>query len=151
MKIYLRKHTNIILICIVLIGFVLRFYRLGENPPGLNWDEASLGYNAYAILKTGADEYGTQTPLSIRSFDDYKPPLYVYLTVPSVALFGLNAFSVRFVSALLGSLAVVVMYFLTKEITNYELRVTSYELSSTVNCWITRDFSVASTIFTRRI
>src|SRR3989344_230406 len=126
MKIYLRKHTNIILICIVLIGFVLRFYRLGENPPGLNWDEASLGYNAYAILKTGADEYGTQTPLSIRSFDDYKPPLYVYLTVPSVALFGLNAFSVRFVSALLGSLAVVVMYFLTKEITNYELRVTSY-------------------------
>ncbi|MCR4264105.1 MAG: glycosyltransferase family 39 protein, partial [Candidatus Roizmanbacteria bacterium] len=115
MKINLRKRTNIILIGIVLIGFILRFYELGGNPPGLNWDEASLGYNAYSILKTGADEYGAPWPLSIRSFDDYKPPLYVYLTIPSVALFGLNAFSVRLVSALLGGLSVLVMYFLTRE------------------------------------
>ncbi|MBI4137330.1 glycosyltransferase family 39 protein [Candidatus Roizmanbacteria bacterium] len=115
MKKYQIKLSSIIFLSIILIGFVLRFYNLDKNPPGLNWDEASIGYNAYAILKTGADEYGTRFPASIRSFDDYKPPLYVYLTIPSVALFGLNAFSVRFISALLGSFAVIVMYGLTKE------------------------------------
>lgn len=115
MKIHLLHHIRSILFVIVLLGCFLRFYQVGENPPGLNWDEASLGYNAYSLLKTGADEYGTPFPLSIRSFDDYKPPLYVYLTIPSIALFGLHAFSVRFVSALLGSLAVLVMYGLAKE------------------------------------
>ncbi len=106
----------IILILIVLIGTSLRFYRLGINPPSLTWDEASLGYNAYSILKTGADEYGVKFPLSIRSFDDYKPPFYVYLTVPSVALFGLNEFAVRLPAAIIGILSVIAIYFLVKEL-----------------------------------
>jgi 4-amino-4-deoxy-L-arabinose transferase-like glycosyltransferase len=55
-------------------------------------------------------------PLSIRSFGDYKPPLYTYLTIPSLAIFGLNEFSVRFISALFGSLSVVIGYFLIKEL-----------------------------------
>ena len=75
---------------IVLLAIFLRFYQLGKNPPHLNWDEAALGYNAYSLLSTGRDEYGKSFPLSFRSFDDYKPPLYVYLTIPSVAVFGLN-------------------------------------------------------------
>lgn len=108
--------NKILFLIIILIGIVLRFNQLGNNPPSLNWDEASLGYNAYSILKTGADEYGTKFPISIRSFGDYKPPLYVYLAVPSVAIFGLNEFSVRFPSAFLGVLSVVVMYFLVLEI-----------------------------------
>lgn len=106
---------HIILILIVMIGFFLRFYSLGVNPPSLNWDETSIGYNAYSILKTGHDEYGNLLPLSIRSFDDYKPPVYVYLAVPSVAIFGLNEFSVRLPAALFGSLAVIIMYLLVKE------------------------------------
>ncbi len=107
---------NILFILIILISFFLRFYQLGDNPPSLDWDEASLGYNAYSILKTGADEYGTKWPLAIRSFNDYKPPLYTYLTIPSVAVFGLNEFSVRFPSALFGFLTVIVTYFLVKEL-----------------------------------
>ena len=31
---------------------------LGSNPPGMYWDEVSLGWNAYSILKTGHDEHG---------------------------------------------------------------------------------------------
>ena len=110
------KSEKIILCLILLIAFSVRFYRLGQIPPSLDWDEASLGYNAYSILKTGRDEYGQRLPLSIRSFGDYKPPLYVYLTVPSVALFGLNEFAVRFPSAFLGVLTVLFTYFLVKEL-----------------------------------
>lgn len=108
--------NKILFLIIILIGILLRFNQLGNNPPSLNWDEASLGYNAYSILKTGADEYGTKFPISIRSFGDYKPPLYVYLAVPSVAVFGLSEFSVRFPSALLGVLSIIVMYFFVLEI-----------------------------------
>ncbi|MCX6793778.1 MAG: glycosyltransferase family 39 protein [Candidatus Gottesmanbacteria bacterium] len=110
------KKTIIILSFIMLIASGLRFYKLGEVPISPDWDEAALGYNAYSILKTGRDEYGTFLPLSIRSFDDYKPPLYVYLTVPAVALFGLSVWSTRFPSAIMGVLAVLGTYFLVKEL-----------------------------------
>lgn len=100
---------------ILVLGFALRFYRLGGNPSSLDWDEASLGYNAYSIIKTGRDEYGNFMPLSFRSFGDYKPPLYVYLSTLPVALFGLNEFSTRFLSAFAGITAVWLSYFMIRE------------------------------------
>jgi 4-amino-4-deoxy-L-arabinose transferase-like glycosyltransferase len=110
------KKTLFALFVILAVAIGLRFYQLGSVPPSPDWDEAALGYNAYSILKTGRDEYGTRLPLSIRSFDDYKPPLYVYLTVPSVALFGLSVWSTRLPSAVMGILAVLGTYFLVKEL-----------------------------------
>lgn len=106
-----------IIFCLILVlSLFLRFYKLGVNPPSLDWDESSIGYNAYSILHTAKDEYGNFMPLSFRSFDDYKPPVYVYLTVPSVFIFGLTEFAVRFPAAVFGVLSVVVVYFLTKEL-----------------------------------
>lgn len=116
-----KLKTVLLLIILIVAGF-LRLYRLGLVPPSPDWDEAALGYNAYSILKTGKDEYGTRLPLTIRSFDDYKPPLYVYLTVPSVALFGLNVWAVRLPSALMGILAVFGTYLLVGELTAFGLR-----------------------------
>jgi len=107
---------NKLLTVIIFIGAFLRFYQLGFNPPSLTWDEASIGYNAYSILKTGKDEYGNLFPISIRSFDDYKPPVYTYLTVPFIAALGLNEFSVRLPAAIIGVFFVVVIYFLVKEL-----------------------------------
>ncbi len=107
---------KIIILSIFLLAFILRFFHLGQNPPSLDWDEASLGYNAFSLLKTGRDEYGEFLPLSIRSFGDYKPPLYTYLSIPFVAIFGLNEFSVRFISALFGTLTTLVVYLLVKKI-----------------------------------
>lgn len=110
------KKTFLLLFVILSIAVGLRLYQLGSVPPSPDWDEAALGYNAYSILKTGRDEYGTFLPLSIRSFDDYKPPLYVYLTVPSVALFGLSVWSTRLPSAVMGILAVLGVYLLVREL-----------------------------------
>jgi len=112
-------------IVIVVIAAFLRLYQLGIVPPSPDWDETALGYNAYSILKTGRDEYGTFLPLTFRSFDDYKPPLYVYLTVPSVALFGLSLWSTRLPSALMGILAVIGTYFLVKELFIYRHKTMS--------------------------
>lgn len=105
-----------LLIVIVILASFLRLWQLGVVPPSPDWDEAALGWNAYSILKTGRDEYGTWFPLSLRSYDDYKPPLYVYLTVPSVAVFGLSVWSVRLPSVVMGVLAVIGTYFLAEEL-----------------------------------
>jgi len=102
---------------VILIAFVLRFYSIDRIPPSLSWDEVSIGYNAYSILKTGLDEHGKFLPLdAFAGYGDYKPPLAIYLTVPFVALFGLTDFAVRFPSALFGTLTVVLTYFLAQEL-----------------------------------
>lgn len=100
--------TKKILVLTTVISFLVRF--INSNYPPLLWDEASLGYNAYSILKTGKDEYGTFLPLIFKSFGDYKPGFYVYLTLPFVAVFGLNSLAVRLPSIILGSLLPVLLY-----------------------------------------
>lgn len=115
---FIKKHKIFIaLLCLFLIALALRVYKLGTTPEALTWDEAALGYNSYSLLKTGADEYGHKMPLVLRSFDDYKPALYAYFTAPMIALFGLNIFSIRLVSALAGASMVFSVYFLGKNLT----------------------------------
>jgi len=107
-----------LLFCVILgIASILRIANIADNPPSLSWDEVGIGYNAYSILKTGHDEHGKFLPLdTFVSYGDYKPPLAVYFTVPSIWIFGLNEFGVRFPSALAGIIAVALMYFVTKEL-----------------------------------
>lgn len=107
---------KLLFVLVILLAAVLRFYKLGTNPPSLYWDEASLGYNAYSILKTARDEHGKFLPLTnFAAFGDYKPPGYIYAAVPSIAVFRLNEFAIRFPSALFGTLTVLVTYFLAKK------------------------------------
>lgn len=106
---------KILLLAIFLLAGILRFYRLGEVPKGFHRDEAFLGYNAYSVLRTGRDINGKFLPLHLESFI-YSPAGYSYFTIPSIALFGLNEFAVRFPSAFLGSLTVLITYFLVQEL-----------------------------------
>lgn len=111
----MRKVT-ILLLLIILLAALLRFYKIDKIPPSLTWDEVSLGYNAYSIGQTLRDEHGRWLPYDyFAAFGDYKPPLYIYADVLPVKIFGLNEFSVRFPSALAGILAVLVTYFLVLE------------------------------------
>src|SRR5258708_35471702 len=106
------------LILIVLFGAVLRFGALSQMPPSLNWDEISHGYNAYSILKTGRDEWGQFFPIAnFRAYGDYPLPLNLYLTIPFIFVFGLTQNAIRLPHALLGTLAIVAVYFLSIGIT----------------------------------
>lgn len=111
-----RFHSGLLFTIICLVSLALRIYQLGIVPPSPDWDEAALGYNAYSVATTGKDEYGTSYPLVLRSFDDYKPPLYMYLTIPSIAVFGLTVWAVRLPSVILGVLGVAGCYFLVREL-----------------------------------
>lgn len=115
MKIIKFLNNNILWILLLLAAFI-RIYNLGNVPPHLTPDEASLGYNAYSILKTGKDEHGKTLPLIFKSFGDYKPGLYIYATVPFVATLGLNEFSVRLPSAIFGILTVYLIYLICNKL-----------------------------------
>lgn len=109
--------SKIILIGIVILASLLRLYSISTNPPSLSWDEVSIGYNAYSILLTGKDEHGRFLPLdTFTAYGDYKPPIPIYLTVPFVALLGLNELTVRLPSALAGIVSVLLSYFIVLEL-----------------------------------
>src|SRR3989339_722706 len=98
---------------VLALGFLLRIAFLGSVPAGFTPDEASQGYAAYSLLKTGKDEWGIGWPIaSFRAFADYRAPLQTYLIIPTVAVFGLNEFAVRLPSAITGTLAVLAIFLL---------------------------------------
>lgn len=112
-----NKHlSKVLLILIFLTGIFFRFYQLGKSPSGFYVDEASLGYNAYSILKTGKDEFGKFLPIMFRSFVTFQSPVYTYLIVPIIPIFGLSPFTTRFPSAFFGVLLLPALYLLVKSL-----------------------------------
>lgn len=111
-----RKVLIATLAAVFFTGLILRTIWLGKRPVGFTWDEAALGYTAYSLLKTGRDEYGKALPVVLKSFGDYKPGLYAYFAVPWVATVGLTELATRMPSAIAGSLLLVVVYLLAKEV-----------------------------------
>jgi 4-amino-4-deoxy-L-arabinose transferase-like glycosyltransferase len=110
------KKRNIFLIgLIVCLAFFLRFYKVTEIPPSLNWDEVSIGYNAYSILKTGRDEWNVFLPVHFRSYGEYKLPIQIYTSIPGIAVFGLNEMGVRITPVIYGTLTVLALFFLARK------------------------------------
>jgi 4-amino-4-deoxy-L-arabinose transferase-like glycosyltransferase len=102
---------------ITVLAAILRLVFLGSMPPSPNWDEISHGYNAYSLLKTGTDEWGKIPIANFRAYGDYPLPLNLYITIPSIVIFGLTTFAIRFPHALLGIGSVLLTYFLAYGIT----------------------------------
>jgi len=112
-----RNNTILLFILIFILGVFLRTYHLDRVPNGLYQDETAIGYNAYSILQTGKDEYGNDFPLYFKSFGDYKLPVYIYLTVIPVKLFGLSDIAPRVISCFFSILTLGIFFFLAKRLT----------------------------------
>src|SRR5919198_1387236 len=111
------NRIHLLLMVAILAGSALRFARLKEIPPGLNQDEAVNGYDAYSLFVTGRDHHGHPFPFAgLESFGDWVSPLLTFLTIPSVALFGLRVESLRAVTAGMGVLAIPIIYWLGTEL-----------------------------------
>jgi len=153
------KRLPLLLLVSLILGAFLRLYNLGSHPTGFTWDEAALGYNAYSILETGRDEHGAIMPFTFKSFGDYKPGFYIYLTVPSIAIFGLDHFAVRLPSALFGIAGIYVIYLLANllfsknfkplkgrvsvgEVAAFVLAISPWHVHFSRGAWETNVFSV---------
>lgn len=98
-------------VLVIILFLITRFYQISTIPISLYWDEASIGYNAYAILSTGKDEWGKTYPLNFRAFGEFKLPTYIYSVALSEEFFGVNALAVR-LPAVAYSLATLILTFL---------------------------------------
>lgn len=107
-----RYKVKFTIFLIVALAFLLRFYRVEGIPPSLNWDEVSIGYNAYSILSTGKDEWNQSFPIHFKSYGEYKLPAQIYASIPAISIFGLNEFGVRITPVVYGTLTVMVVFFL---------------------------------------
>ena len=79
----------------MVVGFVARLVALGEYPAGFNQDEASAAYDAYSILKTGYDRNGQFLPVHLIAWGSGQNALYSYLSMPFLAVFGLDVWAFR--------------------------------------------------------
>jgi len=105
---------KLLFIFVIILTLSLRLFKVGDVPATLYGDEQAFAYNAYSIMLSGKDEYGTPFPLEFRSFDDYKAPIPVYGLVPFIRILGLNAFAIRLPVVIASVLTVFVTYFLVR-------------------------------------
>ena len=123
-----NKKEICIFVALVVIAIFFRFYQLDSWPPGLYPDEAMNGNNASAVLETG----------SFKVFypeNNGREGLFINLQAISVNMFGIHPWSLRAVSAVIGILTVIGLYFLTKELFNWRLGAFSGFLLS-ISFWL---------------
>jgi len=112
--------TNILFVLTMIIASALRLFMLGSVPYGLQQDEASIGYEAFALARYGIDRNGYAYPVHPLAFGSGgNSELMIYLNMISVKLFGTGVVKLRLLPAMLGILTVFVFFFVLKEIFSY--------------------------------
>ena len=116
-KEFLKKNSSkILLIFILIIGSFVRVHNIGEMPNGLNIDEASSGYDAFSILKYGVDRNGNSFPVVLYAWGSGQSVLYSIIMIPFVLLGGLTELTIRLPMAIIGSISILIMYDLLKNV-----------------------------------
>ena len=73
---------------ILMLGALLRLIFLGSMPGGMHQDESFVAWNAFAIFHEGMDSAGHVFPVYMADWGDGHSALYVWLTLPFIALNG---------------------------------------------------------------
>jgi len=123
-----KLKTEKILVVIFFLGLLLRLFKLGSVPVSLYWDEAAIALDAKAIVETGFDQHGRYWLQPVYpSWGDYKLPGYVIACVPFFNLIKNNvSLAVRLPSAIAGTLTILVVYFLTKQLLRDKIKNSNY-------------------------
>lgn len=108
----------IILILILVFFWFLLTFKITEVPPGINGDEATLGFNAALVSRTLRDENGRFLPLFVSTHDgkDWKQPITFYSTVLAFKIFGPSYFFLRAVSVVFILVSSFIIFLLFKQI-----------------------------------
>lgn len=118
-KNYFNKQKHRLFISVVLvIGFLSRTFLVDIFPGGLNQDEASAGYDAFAIMKYGIDRNNISLPVHLIAWGSGQNALYSYLCIPFIAVLGLTSISIRLPMGIIGSISIYLLYRLLKDFYN---------------------------------
>lgn len=113
---YLKRNKIIIaFVCILAIGFFLRFYKIETAPKSIHLDEIVNGYVGRFVLNNGVDLYGNRFPLFyFDKFGDYPPVIPMYIQSLGTFLFGFTELGSRSITALLGCLLLIPIFFIAR-------------------------------------
>jgi len=112
----MKRNLQYILLLLIILGIAtfFRFYNLDNIPPGIYPDEA-INANQ-AISEPGKIFYPE---------NNGREGFFINLIYLSFSLFGISIWSFKFISALIGVLTVIGLYFLTKEILSRNIALLS--------------------------
>ena len=116
-----KKVETFLLIIILITGALLRFFKLGQVPASLYWDEAAIGLDALSISQTGKDmnnKFFLQPVFG--SYGDFKAPVLILIDSVAVKFFGMNYFAIRLPVALFSTLTIYLVFILTKKILSFD-------------------------------
>src|SRR5260221_453007 len=89
----------------------------------------AIGYDSYSALKTGKDHLGNSPSIvAFESYGDYKPALYFYLLLPTIAAFGLTEFAIRLPAMIAGVLIVIGVGIISRRINRERANAKLYQL-----------------------
>jgi hypothetical protein len=93
----------------VLLVCSFQLWVTPRNPPGFLDDEAAFAFNGYTLAHGLHDQSGALLPVFVPSFGDYKNAAFSYALAPGMALFGPSTEAARWVAALFGLAAVILV------------------------------------------
>ncbi|MBI2019383.1 glycosyltransferase family 39 protein [Candidatus Daviesbacteria bacterium] len=127
------KKTTILLLGLLLIAFVLRFYKIDQIPKSMYGDGMTAVYDAWSIFKTAHDQKGNFLPL-VFELGGGRPAGYIYATVPFAALFGPTALASQMVSVLSGIGIVLLLFLIGRQLFSEKIGL-SIAAVSALNPW----------------
>lgn len=107
---FLSAHEKAVAAVLLTVGILIRVSFFWSVPDGLNQDEASIAYDTYADLTYGQDRNGDHNPVYSVAWGSGHSSLYITLSKPWIALFGLNVFTARVTGVLFGVIALFAFY-----------------------------------------
>ncbi len=113
--IIIENKTKILFTAILIIAIFVRIYKVQEIPHGLNVDEAGMAYDAYCLANYGTDRYLNHLPVYLINFGGGQSALYAYITSILIKIMGFSIFTIRLPAIVLGILAIIACYFMTKD------------------------------------
>lgn len=108
MEFHLDKHKHILLFS---LAYLLLFIPFIGHVHLFDWDEINFAEAAREMILTG-DWLNVQ--INFEPFWE-KPPLFIWIQVLSMSIFGINEFAARFPNVLIGLVTVLILYFSVKK------------------------------------
>ena len=105
-----KKQSNLYLTIIILSGIVFFIPFLGKAHL-FDWDEINFAESAREMIVTGNYH---QVQINFQPFWE-KPPLFFWLQVGAMEMFGINEFAARFPNAIFGIITLVTFFLIGKK------------------------------------
>ncbi|PVX27737.1 MAG: hypothetical protein CW716_00745 [Candidatus Bathyarchaeum sp.] len=125
---WFSKHCDAIYIMVILVFSIQFFVNLGNSPLWIA-DEQTYARWAYHMIRTG--DYVTPWAYGEVAIWMGKPPLVMWLMSLSYQVFGVNNFATRFWSPVFGTLSLILVFYLGKELFNRHVGFISALVSGT--------------------